>query len=73
MVNEGVFSRFDFARLILDVAGYHDIPITPITSDTYSRLSTPPAYSPLANHFGAAMGVRMRPLEEALRKFISEA
>lgn len=47
--NQGICSRFDFARQILEIAGWTDIPIEPIF---YSDLNLPcprPPYSPLDN------------------------
>ncbi len=47
--NQGVCSRFDFAREIIEIAGWKDIPIEPIR---YADLNLPcprPPYSPLDN------------------------
>ncbi len=47
--NQGVCSRYDFAREILEIAGWKDIPVEPIR---YAELNLPyprPPYSPLDN------------------------
>lgn len=65
-VNSGAASRYRFARAVLDLAGHHELPLTPIKLADYQRASTPPAYTPLANLAGAALGIELRPWEEAL-------
>jgi dTDP-4-dehydrorhamnose reductase len=70
MVNAGAASRYDFARKALDLIGLADVAIEPITSDAFERASTPPPYAPLDNIFGAAIGVTMRPWEDALEAYI---
>ena len=68
--NEGICSRYDFAVKILELSGRGHIPIHPITSNQYTRASTPPPYSPIRNLCGATvLGIRLRPWEEALRAY----
>lgn len=58
--NQGSCSRFDFARQILEIAGWADIPIKPIV---YADLGLPcprPPYSPLDN-----MNLRLQGFELA--------
>ena len=69
--NAGICSRYDFAVKILELAGLGHIPVEPITSDQYSRLSTPPLYSPLRNFCGAELGITLRPWEEALEDYFA--
>jgi dTDP-4-dehydrorhamnose reductase len=69
-VNEGACSRFEFAREILKLTGRSAVPIDPITLAAYKRESTPPPYAPLANSAGAALGIRLRPWQEALAEFL---
>ncbi|MGF1506471.1 MAG: dTDP-4-dehydrorhamnose reductase [Chloroflexi bacterium] len=71
LTNEGACSRYDFARAIVETIGLKELHIEPITSDQWERASTPPPYSPLANVFGAALGVTLRPWREALADYIS--
>ncbi|NTU85308.1 MAG: dTDP-4-dehydrorhamnose reductase [Chloroflexales bacterium] len=70
LVNEGAASRYAFARAILDMAGYVDLPITPIKLSDYVRDSTPPPYTPLANMAGAAIGISLRPWEDAVGAYV---
>jgi dTDP-4-dehydrorhamnose reductase len=68
--NTGACSRYDFARCALDLAGYRNVPITPITLADYPRASTPPPYTPLRNFVGQSLGITLRPWQEALAEFI---
>ena len=68
-VNEGTCSRFDFAREILRLSGRAAVPVEPTTMAAFQRSSTPPAYAPLANVAGAAIGIRLRPWDAALADF----
>jgi len=72
LVNEGIASRYEFAQEILRLSGRGHIPLTPITSADYPRASTPPPYAPLANNAAAALGIRLRPWQEALAEFLRE-
>ena len=70
--NEGICSRYDFAVKILELSGRGHVPIHPITSDQYTRASTPPPYSPIRNFCGAtALGIKLRPWEEALEAYFA--
>lgn len=74
LVNEGVCSRYDFASAILQGAGLGQVPLAPILLRDYPRASSPPPYAPLRN-FAAAdgLGIRLRPWQEALAEYQSEA
>jgi dTDP-4-dehydrorhamnose reductase len=67
--NEGICSRFEFARKILELGGRGHVPLRPITSDQYQRLARPPLYTPIRNFCGAALGIRLRPWQEALEAY----
>jgi len=71
LTNEGVCSRYDFAVEILKQGGRAHIPIAAITSEAFSRVSTPPKYAPLQNNLAAALGITMRPWQEALADYFS--
>ncbi len=71
LTNEGYCSRYDFARHILDHAGYSTMPIEPITQVHWRRPSTPPPFSALANHAARALGITLRPWEEAVNAFLA--
>lgn len=68
--NEGACSRYQFALKVLDLSGQGGVPVEPITSDQYPRLSTPPLNCVLRNFCGAFHGITLRPWEEALQDFI---
>jgi dTDP-4-dehydrorhamnose reductase len=67
--NAGICSRYDYAMEILRQSGRSHIPVEPITSQAFQRASTPPAYAPLQNNLGAALGIKLRPWQEALRDY----
>ena len=64
--NAGVCSRHEFARQILALAGLEGTPVEAITSGQWPRASTPPLHCALHNLAGAAIGIRLRPWQEAL-------
>ena len=68
--NEGVCSRFEFARNILELSGRAHIPIEPITLADYPRPSMPPPYAPLRNFCGAQIGITLRPWQDALADYL---
>jgi dTDP-4-dehydrorhamnose reductase len=67
--NSGSCSRYDWARKILDLSGRAQVAVEPITSDQWQRAAPPPLYTPLVNFTGAALGITLRPWEEALREY----
>lgn len=69
-VNSGACSRYDFAKEIARQSGHTDVPIEPITLADYQRDSTPPPQTSLANIAGAALGITLRPWQDALAEFI---
>lgn len=71
LVNEGACSRYQFARYVLDSAGYTETPIQPITRHQWKRPSVPPLYCALANLAGASVGVRLRPWQAAVAAFLA--
>jgi dTDP-4-dehydrorhamnose reductase len=71
LVNQGHCSRHAFALEILRQAGDEHIDLAPITLAEYQRDSTPPPYTPLANHAGAALGLLLRPWQEALADYLA--
>jgi len=70
-VNDGVASRYDFAREILRLSGRGHIPVEPIKLADFSRPSTPPPYTPLRNFCGTALGITLRPWQEALAEYLA--
>jgi len=69
LVNSGECSRYEFAKAILEAAGFGDVEIEPISIKEFSRPSMPPAYTPLDNIFAAAAGIEMRSWRDALVDF----
>jgi dTDP-4-dehydrorhamnose reductase len=67
--NSSFCSRYDWARKILDLSGRAQVSVEPITSDHWQRAAPPPLYTPLVNFTGAALGITLRPWEEALREY----
>jgi dTDP-4-dehydrorhamnose reductase len=73
LVNQGACSRFEFAREILRLSGRSDVPLEATTLAEFQRDSTPPAYAPLDNVCGEAIGIQLRPWDEALAEFLEES
>ncbi len=69
--NQGECSRYEYAREILKQSGRGGIEVEPITSDEFQRASTPPKYAPLQNNFGAALGIVLRPWQQALQDYFA--
>jgi dTDP-4-dehydrorhamnose reductase len=71
LTNSGVCSRYDWAVKILELAGRGHVPVEPITTDQWPRPAPPPLYAPLVNLTGAALGITLRPWEEALQEYFA--
>jgi dTDP-4-dehydrorhamnose reductase len=69
-VNEGSCSRWAFAEEILRQAGLDQVKIAPILSREYRRASSPPLFAALHNIAGAAIGITLRPWENALQAYM---
>jgi dTDP-4-dehydrorhamnose reductase len=70
--NSGICSRYDWARLLLELSGRGHILVEPITADQWQRDAPPPLYAPIPNFVGAALGITLRPWEEALRDYFAD-
>ena len=70
LVNTGYTSRYEFARYLLDLAGYANTSIEPITLAEYPRASRPPEYGVIRNFAAARLGITLRPWQEALAAFV---
>jgi dTDP-4-dehydrorhamnose reductase len=70
LVNSGHCSRYEFVRQVLRVSGRESIPVEPISLDDFERASTPPRFAPLANTAAAALGITLRPWQEAMSEFL---
>ncbi len=73
LVNEGVASRYDWARRVLALADLAHVPIARVKLKAHRRDSTPPRNGALANTRGAALGIRLRNWEDALEEFFTDA
>ena len=69
--NSGSCSRYEWAKRLLDLAGRGDVPVQPITADQWLRDAPPPLYAPIPNFAGAALGITLRPWDEALEDYFS--
>jgi len=70
LVNAGYCSRHEYVCEVLRIGGRGHIPVEPITLDAFPRASTPPRFAPLANTAAAALGITLRPWQEALKEFL---
>ncbi len=69
LVNGGSCSRYEFACEVLRQAGRGHIPVTPVAHTEWARPSTPPLHALLANTHAAALGITLRPWQQALAAF----
>lgn len=72
IVNAGSCSRFEFAAEALRLAGRAGFPLTPIALADFKRDSVVPPHTPLHNIAAAALGIQLRPWQEALAAYIAE-
>jgi len=70
LVNAGHCSRYEFAREVLRVGGREHISVEPISLGDFQRASNPPRFAPLANTAAAALGIELRPWQEALEEYL---
>jgi dTDP-4-dehydrorhamnose reductase len=72
LVNAGACSRWAFANEILRLAGLDHVENQPILGREFRRASSPPRYGALHNVAGAAIGVTLRPWQEALAEYVRQ-
>jgi dTDP-4-dehydrorhamnose reductase len=70
LTNAGYTSRYDYVREVLRLTGREHIPVEPTSLDDFQRPSTPPRFAPLANTAAAALGITLRPWQEAVEEFL---
>ncbi len=68
--NAGACSRWAFAGEILRLAGLDQVRNIPILARDFKRASTPPPFAALHNVAGAAIGITLRPWQDALREYL---
>jgi len=71
LVNAGFASRYELARAVLDLCGHRATMIEPALLASYVRASTPPRNGCLRSSTAAAIGIQLRPWQEALQDFAS--
>jgi dTDP-4-dehydrorhamnose reductase len=69
LTNSGTCSRYEWACRILELSGRGHVPVEPITTADWPRPAPPPLYAPIVNFAGAALGITLRPWEDALRAY----
>jgi dTDP-4-dehydrorhamnose reductase len=70
LVSDDFCSRYELARNVLDLAGFGDVHIEPISMGQFQRASTPPSFAPLANTAGAALGIRLPRWRDAVARLM---
>ena len=70
IVNEGACSRFELAQEALRCAGRNNVRLTPMKLADYKRDSRVPVYTPLHNIAAAALGIKLRPWQQAVAEFV---
>jgi dTDP-4-dehydrorhamnose reductase len=68
--NSGQCSRFEWTRRLLDLTGRSHVPVTPTTMAAFAGAVAKPPYSVIGNFCGAALGITLRPWQEALEEFL---
>jgi dTDP-4-dehydrorhamnose reductase len=69
--NGGETTWFEFARAILDLAGFEDLAIEPVTTDTFPTPAPRPAYSVLDVSRASDLGVELPPWTDALSRYLA--
>ena len=67
LINAGYASRFELAKSVLHACGRDDVPVAPIAATEWPRATMPPAHAVLVNVRAAALGITLRPWQEAIR------
>jgi dTDP-4-dehydrorhamnose reductase len=73
LANSGRTTWFEFARAILDEAGYADLGIVPLATDELNLPAERPRWSVLGCERAARLGVGLRPWRDALRAYLGSA
>ena len=66
LTNSGVASRYEMAKETLRLTGRGHLPVESVSHIAWQRAATPPLRALLANRAAAALGVTLRPWQEAL-------
>jgi dTDP-4-dehydrorhamnose reductase len=73
LTNSGCCSRCQWAQRILELAGRGDVALRPVVQADYGAPYRKPPYSELANRAAAALGIVLRPWQEALQEYFLTA
>lgn len=69
LVNDGFCSRYQFAQQVLTHSGRNHVELTPITHKEWQRTSQPPLHAVLVNQAAEALGIRLRPWQQAVEEY----
>ena len=70
LANSGRTTWFEFARAILDEAGYGDVGVVPLETEELNLPAERPRWSVLGCERAARLGVGLRPWRDALRAYL---
>jgi dTDP-4-dehydrorhamnose reductase len=73
LTNSGCCSRYQWAQRVLELAGRGDVALRPVVQADYGGPYRKPPYSELANRAAAALGIVLRPWQEALQEYLLTA
>ena len=73
LTNSGCCSRYEWAQRVLELAGRGDVVLRPVVQAEYGVPYRKPPYSELANRAAAALGIVLRPWQEALQEYFLTA
>jgi dTDP-4-dehydrorhamnose reductase len=73
LTNSGCCSRYQWAQRILELAGRGDVTLRAIVQADYDAPYRKPPHSELANRAAAALGIVLRPWQEALQEYFLTA
>ena len=69
LTNSGCCSRYQWAQLVLELSGRGDVALRPVVQADFGAPYRKPPYSELANRAAAALGIVLRPWQEALQEY----
>lgn len=71
LINEGFASRYDWAKFLIENVGLKKTKLEAIKLKDFERASKPPSYTVLKNERAAALGISLRPWQEACKEYIA--
>ena len=72
LTNSGYCSRYEWAKMTLEMAGLGHLRVEPTTQEEFGAVPRKPPYSALANRNATRLGIELRPWEEALSAYFAE-